>query len=269
MYRQRIPQLLHKNFLFISLLSLVFVLLLFSSANAQNQNGELRELYERAVNAYSKQQFDQAALIYKEIIKAAPTFAPAYNGLALVNQAVAGDENKTIEYLKTAVSYDPKLGQSYDNLGRIYYARQDVDHAEEYFNKALEADPNITSAQICLAWINLLLRSKPVAALKYFKLALANSNDPKIYYGMGQAYFASNQRPEAMDMITKLHSLGEDELAERLEKSMRENSEVNAETSNPGGSTSSSKPVGFGPLSPTPDKPTGTQVHLRGKLSDY
>ena len=34
---------------------------------------------------------------------------------------------------------------------------------------------------------------------------------------MGQAYFASNQREEAMEMITKLHELGEEDLASRLE----------------------------------------------------
>ena len=97
--------------------------------------------------------------------------------MALANQAAAGDEDKTIEYLKTAISYDPKLVQAYDNLGRIYYGRQDMDHAQEYFEKALKIDPNLTSAQLSLAWINLLVRSKPMTALKYFKKVLAVSQD--------------------------------------------------------------------------------------------
>jgi len=65
-----------------------------------------------------------------------------------------------------------------------------------------------------------------------------------------------------------LHDLGQDELAERLEKSLRENKDVNSDTD----SNESNQPAqaaGLGPLSPTPDKPTGMQVHLRGKLSDY
>jgi tetratricopeptide (TPR) repeat protein len=248
----------------------LFLIFLFSfytpTAHAQMEN--LKDMYERAINAYNQQQYDQAIDLYQQIIKVVPTFAPAYNGLALANQASSGDEDKTIEYLKTAISYDPHMTQAYDNLGRIYYDRQDVDQAQEYFEKALKIDPNLASAQLSLAWINLLARSKPKTALTYFKKVLAVSQDPKIYFGMGSAYFASNQRPEAMEMITKLHELGQDDLAARLEKSMRDNTEVNTEGDS-NGANSSSQPAGLGPLATTPDKPTGMQVRLRGKLSDY
>jgi len=100
---------------------------------------------------------------------------------------------------------------------------------------------------------------------------LAVDQDPKIYFGMGTAYFASNQRVEAMEMITKLHDLGQEELASRLEQSMRDNGQVNDET---GQNTDSNQaapaqPAGLGPLDPTPDQATGMQARLRGKLSDY
>jgi tetratricopeptide (TPR) repeat protein len=226
----------------------------------------LKDIYERAVNAYGKQQYDQAMDLYGQIIKLAPTFAPAYNGMALANQAAGGDEEKTIQYLKTAISYDPNLTQAYDNLGRIYYGRQDVDHAEEYFQKALKIDPSLASAQLSLAWINLLIRSKPEIAIKYFKQVLAVSQDPRIYFGIGSAYFANNQRVEAMEVITKLHEMGQNDFAKRLEDSMRENPYVNANNGLGGGD---SQPAGTGPLATTPDKPTGMQVRLRGKLSDY
>jgi len=254
------------------LLLLSFIAFFFLTSAAYSQMEALKALYERAVNAYDKQQYDQAIDLYQQIIKVAPTFAPAYNGLALANQAASGDEDKTIQYLKTAISYDPNLTQAYDNLGRIYYGRQDADQAEEYFKKALKLDPNLSSAQISLAWINLLIRSKPVTALKYFKMAEAASQDPKIYFGMGSAYFASNQRVEAMEMITKLHDLGQDDLASRLEKSMADNDQVNSDTgpdAATAGGNPASQPAGLGPLAPTPDKPTGMQARLRGKLSDY
>ena len=139
-------------------------------AHAQVQN--FKDVYERAVNAYNIEQYDQAMDLYQQLIKAAPGFAPAYNGLALTIQASSGDEDKTIEYLKMAVGYDPKMTEAYVNLGRIYFGRQDFDPAEEYFEKALKLDPNLTSAQLSLAWINLLVRSKPLKALKYFKQVL-------------------------------------------------------------------------------------------------
>jgi len=258
-----IPKVVRQSFFFV----LIFSSFL-TNAPAQAQLEVLKQLYERAVNAYNSQQYDQAMAFYQQLVKIAPVFAPAYNGLALANQGAGGDEDKTIEYLKTAISYDPKMAQAYDNLGRIYYGRQDVDQAEGYFEKALKIDPNMTSAQLSLAWINLLVRSRPLTALKYFKQVLAVSPDPKIYYGMGQAYFASNQREDAMDMITKLHELGQDDMASRLEDSMRENAQVNTQTDADGANPSAQSP-GLGPLAPTPDKPTGMKVHLRGKLSDF
>jgi tetratricopeptide (TPR) repeat protein len=252
---------------FTCFLSLCVVFFSFFPTNAHAQVEVLKQTYERAVQAYSNQQYDQAIDLYQQLIKAAPSFAPAYNGLALANQAAGGDEDKTIEYLKTAISYDPKMTQAYDNLGRIYYGRQDVGHAEEYFLKALKVDPNLASAQLSLAWINLLVKSKPLTALKYFKKVLAVSQSPKIYFGMGSAYFASNQREEAMDMITKLHDMGEDDLASRLEKSMREDAQVNTQADADAGNPATQR--GLGPLPPTSDQPTGMKVRLRGKLSDY
>jgi len=253
----------------------VFLVLVFSfcatTARAQTQYHTeiIKDLYERAMDACNKQQYDQAISLYQQIIKVVPTFAPAYNGLALANEAALGDEDKTIEYLKTAVSYDPKMTQAYDNLGQIYYGRHDVDHAEEYFEKALRVDPNLTSAQLSLAWINLLIRSRPNTAIFYFKKALLVNHDPKIYYGLGQAYFASNQRVGAMDMITKLNEMGENDMASRLEKSLRDNTQVDSTPTDSGLGNPASKPAGLGPLAPTPDQPTGTKVRLRGKLSDY
>ena len=249
-------------------LLLSFILILICAATAQAQV-DLRDVYERAVKAYDSQQYDQAMDLYGQIIKAVPTFAPAYNGLALTNQAAQGDEDKTIEYLKTAISYDPKMVTAYDNLGRIYYGRQDMDHAQEFFEKELKIDPNAASAQLSLAWINLLVRSKPITAIKYFKMVLKVSQDPKIYYGLGQAYFATNQREAAMDVITKLHELGEEGLASRLEKSLRDNPLVNDQSGINGANSPSQQSAGLGPLQPTPDQPTGMQARLRGKLSDY
>jgi len=245
-----------------------FLAVLFSlasfPAHAQMQN--LRDVYERAVKAYDTQQYDQAMDLYQQLIKAAPAFAPAYNGMALTVEASGGDEDKTIEYLKTAIGYDPKMTQAYVNLGRIYYSRQDFDLSQKYFEDALKLDPHLTSAQLSLAWINLLVRSKPLAALKYFKQVLLVSQDPKIYFGMGSAYFASNQREKALDMITKLHNMGEEDLASRLEDSMRKNKSVDAQP--PSGNDAPPAPS-TGPIEPTPDKPTGMQTRLRGKLSDY
>lgn len=267
---RRIRLLLPKRFICFSA-PLTACVLIFSFcvplAYAQMQN--FKDVYERAVNAYNKEQYDQALDLYQQLIKAAPGFAPAYNGLALTIQASSGDQDKTIEYLKMAVGYDPKMTEAYVNLGRIYFGRQDFDPAEAYFEKALKLDPNLTSAQLSLAWINLLVRSKPLKALKYFKQVLRASQDPKIYFGMGSAYFASNQRSKALDMITQLRSLKAEDLASQLEASMRKDPWINTPQMDTSVNNNAPSNPGLGPVDPTPDKPTGMQARLRGKLSDY
>jgi len=257
-------------FLHKSILCLAVLLFLGGfPVHAQMQN--LRDVYERAVNAYNNKQYDQAMDLYGQLIKAAPQFAPSYNGMALAIQASSGDEDKAIEYLKTAVGYDPKMTQAFVNLGRIYFSRQDFDHAEEYFEKALKLDENLTSAQVSLAWINLLVRAKPLKAIRYFKQVLVVSQDPKIYFGLGSAYFSSNQRSKALEMITKLRSLKAEDLASQLEDSMRKNLWINAQQPDPvpDSTPAAALPAGIGQVEPTADKPTGMQARLRGKLSDY
>jgi tetratricopeptide (TPR) repeat protein len=109
-----------------------------------------------------------------------------------------------------------------------------------------------------------------LTAIKYFKQVLLVSQDPKIYFGMGSAYFSSNQREKALEMITKLHILKADDLAAQLETSMRKDLWVNARQPDPPqDNTPTNAPAGTGQVDPTPDKPTGMQARLRGKLSDY
>ena len=107
------------------------ILILFLTVSAHAQMNTLRDTYERALDAYNKHQYEQAIDLYQQIINTVPSFAPAYNGMALANQAASGDEDKTIGYLKTAVSYDPRMSQAYDNLGRIYYGRGEINLAQE------------------------------------------------------------------------------------------------------------------------------------------
>jgi len=84
---------------------------------------------------------------------------------------------------------------------------------------------------------------------------------------MGSAYFASNQREKALDMITKLRNLKAEDLATQLEASMRKDPWINSPADS-SVHTAPSQP-GLGPVDPTADKPTGMQARLRGKLSDY
>ncbi len=220
----------------------------------------VRELYEQAVDAYNKQDFEQAVDFYQQTIKMAPNFAPAYIGMGLALKSKNADTDEVLYYYKTAVEMDPTNTQALEQLGRLYHSMNQLDKAERVFLKALKIDPGLGSIKLSLAWIYLSGRPKPELAIKYFKETLQSSKSPELYYGLGMAYFANNSRVEAMDMITQLKKMGQDDYAKRLEQAVRENRKVVIEQ------------TPETPPSPTEEKAsptdTGIKVRLRGKLSD-
>lgn len=232
------------------------------------QSQSIKDTYEQAVDAYNAGRFQDAVNLYQQIIQLMPNFAPAYNGLGLAVNSATGDEDEAIHYFKKAISYDPQYVQSYDNLGRLYYARQDYDLAKANFEKALKISPNLLSSKMNLAWIYLLTNSNPSKAVNYFKQVVAQAPEANNFFGLGLAYFANNQRVEVLDVITNLHRLGAKDLAIRLEDTMRNNRRVALE---PVTVVKDAKPVEAleaAPASNGSDSPVGVRVRLRGKLTD-
>ncbi len=242
------------------ILPVLFIIFLFPTSILCAQS--VKDVYEQAVEAYNKGQFKQAIDLYGQIIQVLPTFAPAYNGLGLAVKGDVGDEEKAIEYFKLAIHYDPQYAQSYDNLGRIYYERQDFDLAQASFEKALKLDPNLYSSRSSLAWIYLLVKVNPAKAVGQFKKALELNQQPNTYLGLGLAYFSNNQRAEALEIVTKLRGMGQENSALQLEGAIRENRHVAVEA----------KAVKLNPAGVSPkqddDLPLGIKVRLRGKLAE-
>ena len=221
----------------------------------------IRELYEQAVDAYNQGQYDHAVELYKKITKISPNFAPAYVGIGLSLKSKGADIDEVMYYYKIATEMDPTNAQAFEQLGRLYYSLNNFNKAEKNFLKVLSIDPTVVSAKSSLAWIYLLAMSKPETAIRYFREVLKESAAPNIYFGLGMAYFANNNRIQAMDMITALRKMGQEDFAQRLEQMVRENKKVvlQQEDNSPEDPPSASTTV---------PADTGIKVRLRGKLSD-
>jgi tetratricopeptide (TPR) repeat protein len=253
-----------------SALKFLFTFLLAVTLFASNINAAtIKELYEQAVEAYNQQQFDRSIELYQEIVKTSPRFAPAYVGIGLALKSKNADVNEVLYYYKMATDMDPTNAQTFEQLGRLYYSLNKFDKAEKNFLKTLSIDPGSLTAKLSLAWIYLLGKSRPKTAIRYFQEVLKHSPGPNTYFGLGMAYFASNDRIAALEMITQLHKMGEDDYAERLEKMVRENQKVAVQPSSdtPEDSRASAKPAT--PVTPAaPVGDIGVKVRLRGKLSE-
>lgn len=238
----------------------------------------IRDVYEQAVDAYNKGDYDRSVTLYQALTKDSPHFAPAYVGIGLALKAKGADIDEVLYYYRTAVQMDPTNTQALEQLGRLYYSINRFDKAEKVFVKALKIDPGMKDVKLSLAWIYLLYKSRPELAKKYFQDILKVNQDPSVYLGLGMADFANNDRVAALDMVTYLKSKGHEDYAKRLEQAMRENRKVivNQENSNqleddqsPADDSSqiASKPVQqpMPTSSHVPD--SGVKVRLRGKLS--
>ena len=229
----------------------------------------LRDTYEAAVDAYNKGQYDQAISIYEEINKQTPEFAPAYIGLGLALKARGADADEILYYYKVAVEKDPTSIQALEQLGRLYYAMGRLDNARASFERALKINSQMPSVKLSLAWIYLVgKKANPEKAIIYFQDVLKSTPIPNAYFGLGMAYFAVNKREKALEVITQLKDMGQKDLAEKLEKSVRENRKITINESDDSSEDQDNPNEDKNVFEKTSDTPKGIKVRLRGKLDN-
>ncbi len=91
---------------------------------------------------------------FTEAIVILPTYAMAYNGLAMVRAALGQDEEAEYNY-KKAIQLDPSISEAYNNYGTFLCSRGRYDESIEQFLMAignpLYATPNLAyaNAGIC------------------------------------------------------------------------------------------------------------------------
>ena len=240
---------------------------------------DLRAVYEQATGAYDRGDMAKAIELFTQAVKMAPKFAPAYIGLGLALRSNGADIEEVLYYYKTATDVDPSSAAAFEQLGRLYYSINKFDKAEDNFLKALKVSPGLASVKLSLGWLYLMARPNPARAAGYFKDVLKTDPSGNIWFGLGMAYFANNDRANAIDVITKLRDMKEEELAKKLESAMRENRKVVLEPldqelreERPDTGTSDAAPAVVTPAAAvappnSPLQPKGIKVRLHEKLS--
>lgn len=107
------------------------------------------------------------------------------------------DTEHAIAHLKEAVQLAPKYADAWNSLGVIAYQTRDYPQAEQYFRKALEADPGNWTPALNLGGV-LLNLNKPKEALDYNRFATqAHPNDALANSQLGMNYFQLDQFDKA------------------------------------------------------------------------
>ncbi|MFH0753890.1 MAG: tetratricopeptide repeat protein [Candidatus Omnitrophota bacterium] len=182
------------------------------------------QLFQMATVAAASNQFDQSEELFKKVLEIDPKFAPAYNGLGLINQTMGpGNMDEAIRYFTLATSMAPEYAESWNNLGRACYSKGRFFDAKQAFMKSLQINSDQPDVSFALGWVYLLGESRPGEAIDCFDKALAVKDNSLVYYGRGLAHMMLGDRFKVLDDITELRKRKSEEQANLLEKMVRDN----------------------------------------------
>lgn len=182
-----------------------------------------RDEYQRAIDFLNRDQFDAAIAVLKTSLDEDPNQAAMYNLLGMIYLKQNESIQSAIGSFEEAFRIDPNYAEAYFNLGSLY-AEKGVqpELAAKYFKKTLEVDPTFIKAYFGLGWFTLTDQKKPEEAAEYFQKVLAHFPDfAEAYYGLGLSHVQMGKAPLALQSISRIRSLGREDLASYLEAVLR------------------------------------------------
>jgi tetratricopeptide (TPR) repeat protein len=118
-------------------------------ASAQKEFEKANDLLTR------RQKLNEALRRLKKVVAIDPSFAPAYNNLA-VAYARRGDTIREREALQEAIRLNDHFALAYANVGRMNLAANDFPDAAVALRKALDLDPGEPASLILMSYAELM-----------------------------------------------------------------------------------------------------------------
>jgi tetratricopeptide (TPR) repeat protein len=87
------------------------------------------ELYDKAVDAYAEEKYDEAIALYEQALALDPDYEDAFHGLAMCYQA-KGDLDRAIEVTKRYIERRPEEILAWTNLSMFYQKKGMIKEAE-------------------------------------------------------------------------------------------------------------------------------------------
>ena len=166
--------------------------LLFTAA-VWAQAGPPSEQLRRARELVFRGKAEQAIPIYQELIRTFPNRPDLLMDLCIA-QFKAKHYRDSIEQAKAALRLQPELPSANLFLGASYVELGEFAAATSPLTKLLKAQPNERNARFMLAQALSGARRYEEAAEQFQKLSELVSDNPKIWYGLGQCYDKLSQQ---------------------------------------------------------------------------
>ncbi len=167
--------------------------ILLASGFSAAQTQDLVEKSRRGKEAMAARRFDEAISIYTELARALPNEAGIQLNLGLA-YSMARQPQKAIRPLEAALKLQPDLTPASLFLGSAYLDLGQPGKAVAPLQKAVAAMPGNRDAQHMLAEAYLSSGGYEQATARFQTLTKMDSQNPRIWYGLGRSYEALSNR---------------------------------------------------------------------------
>jgi protein O-GlcNAc transferase len=107
-------------------------------------------LIAEARKAEGEGRLQEACVLYREAVAAAPRYAAAHLNLGVGLEA-AGDRDGAAESYRTVLALEPDNAYAHYNLGKLWFLRRDFPTAERHLRTALKLKPDFADAYVVLS----------------------------------------------------------------------------------------------------------------------
>jgi len=123
----------------------------------------LMYLKARGLQARTFMKSDEAPMLYAEVVRRAPSYAPGWAGLASAlgwnsrlrppGEASTELESRLAEAAREAIRLAPDLAEAQSAVAGLHALRGDWEAAEQSFATAIELNPSLTEVHLDAAWL--------------------------------------------------------------------------------------------------------------------
>ncbi|MFL6465373.1 MAG: tetratricopeptide repeat protein [Bryobacteraceae bacterium] len=154
---------------------------------ALSQSEQLEEQSRRGKELMSQGRFDEAADIYREMIKALPGNSGLILNLGLAEE-MGGHFDKAIPHFQAVLKNQPNNVPALTSLAMSHLQLNQPAAALAPLNKLITLEPKNVDARGMLAGAEMGLGHFENAAQQYRQLTMLAPSDAKAWYGLGKAY---------------------------------------------------------------------------------
>jgi tetratricopeptide (TPR) repeat protein len=120
---------------------------------------EIDAVLERGIQLMGEHRYAEAVAAFDEVIVRAPAFAEGWNKRATVRYLM-GDFDRSLADCAEVIKRNPIHFGALSGFGLNYLRKDDLNRAAEYFQRALDVNPNLIQVESTLEQIREILRQR-------------------------------------------------------------------------------------------------------------